>query len=497
MKFIIISEFGELLDLAHHLQDVEKKEVLFYVQDHDYANIGEGIVPKMKKWDWLDLIGQGHIWVIDGCADGQLQDWLRSKGEAVFGGSADGDDLENDRQLNQDWFAAAGFKEVESHNFKKISDAVDFIEKNTDRRWIMKQNGQAPKSLNHMGKFDGNEDMLYHLQELERAWNEAQYGPVDFDLMEVVEGLEVAASVFFNGKDFCTDENNKVVGFLNFEEKKEANGATGETTGEMGTTYLGCNEDNKLFNDIIMRPKLLEVLRGAKFRGVFDVNCIQTENGIVALEPTMRPGIPASSYEFLEGLDMSTADMLEIVAKGEERPIKVKMGEGMVMCIVAKPYPVETDVDDGSTSIGERLWILKDGKPAADFDREQLKHIHLENFQKKENAETGEMEYCVASKNGYLLTVTGTGDSIKDTREKLIEYIKQNLYIPGMKYRTDIGSRVEEHYGIDEKSKLEKEMDEMKVAHEKEKQGMKDAFASEMNDIKEAIKDTLYGDALE
>jgi phosphoribosylamine-glycine ligase len=52
----------------------------------------------------------------------------------------------------------------------------------------------------------------------------------------------------------------------------------------------------------------------------------------------------------------------------------------------------------------------------------------------------------VASKSGYLLTVTGFGKDIKDAREKMLEYIKENIYISDMKYRQDLGKSVEQYY---------------------------------------------------
>src|ERR1700733_15021154 len=100
-----------------------------------------------------------------------------------------------------------GFKQPESHNFTDIDEAIDFVKENKDTRYILKQNGDAPKHLNHMGKFKGNEDMIYHLEELKKGWNESQYGSFDCDLMEVVEGVEVAASAFFNGHDWLRDKN--------------------------------------------------------------------------------------------------------------------------------------------------------------------------------------------------------------------------------------------------------------------------------------------------
>jgi phosphoribosylamine-glycine ligase len=436
MKFLFYSEFGEIADLAMTLVD-EGHEVLFHVASKDYEKIADGILTHIE--DWYRYMGKGYVWVFDSCSFGDFQDWLREKGEAVFGGCAEGDRLENDRQAGQDWFADAGFDMVESHNFTDFAEAGEFITANTDRRWILKQNGSAPKSLSHMGKFDDGSDMIYHLDELKKRWNEAQFGPVDFDLMEVVEGLEVAASALFNGSDWMRDEDGKVVGFLNFEEKKEADGGTGETTGEMGTTFYGCNEDNELFREIICRPAIKARLRKIGFHGVFDINCIVTDEGkIVALEPTCRLGVPSTAYEFCEAME-GVGRVMEAVAKGQKRPVALWRNWGMVVVVVAKPFPLEADVEDEATSIGERLWILKDGKPVDELDSVQKKHIHLYNFKRDDEG------YKVATKSGYLLTVTATGEDIASIREGLIEYIKDNLLIAGQKYRSDVGKRVEEY----------------------------------------------------
>lgn len=435
--FVVFTEYGEMLDVAMQLQN-EGNDVVMHIPEKEFKTIGEGIVEKVEDW-WM-CIGEDYIWLFDGCSHGKLQDWLRSKGEAVFGGSEQGDRLENERQLAQKWFAKAGFIQPESQNFKDIDEAIAFVVEHPDQQWVLKQNSDAPKSLNHVGKFEGNSDMLFHLQELKKKWNEADFGQFDCDLMEKVEGLEVAISVFFNGTEFMKNKKGKIVAYINFEEKKESERGMGQTTGETGTTFLTTDEDGDMFKSIMSSPKITEVLKASKFRGVFDINCIKTDKGMVALEPTMRPGIPGSSYEFIEGLNMPTGDMIEAVARGTNLPIELKPGAGMVLVVTSKPFPLEAEVESGATSIGEKLWILKDGNPVDDFDDEQKKHIHLENFQKKDG------NYLVATTNGYLLTTTATGKTIKDVREKLIKYTKDNLYLADFKVRHDIGQRVEDYY---------------------------------------------------
>ena len=450
MDLIFHSEFGETLDLASYLFHVKKHNVVMYIRDMNSRTIGKGIVPQTKAW--FDFLGKGYVWIFDSCSFGALQDWMRSRGELVFGGCEAGDELENNRQLNQSWFRELGFKQPFSKNFTSIDHARKFVEKHADQRWILKQNGSAPKSINHLGKFDGSVDMLFHLDELKKSWNPQEYGTFDCDLMEVVEGLEVAASAFFNGNDFLRNEHGQIVGFLNFEEKKEVTGGLGETCGEMGTTFIGVDSSHPLFNSILGRDGITNKLREIGFHGVFDINCIvgDSEKDIVALEPTCRFGVPATSYEFIEGLSSDPAELIDSCARGLSHSPDIQYGVGMVMCVVAKPFPIEGDVEDNETSVGERLWLLdpKTGNPPSDqggqLSDDQREHIHLYNFEYTVDEESGDSCYKVATKSGYLLTVTGVGSTVKQCRAKLTDYIKENLYLPGMKYRTDIGQRIED-----------------------------------------------------
>ena len=447
MKFIFFSEYGETLDLAIYLNKVKGHDVLFHVEDKHSRGIGRGIIPLCNEW--FQLLGQNFVWVFDSCSFGAMQDWLRQRGEVVFGGCSAGDELENNRQLNQEWFKELGFKQPFSKNFTSIEDAMGFVQSHSKKRWILKQNGDAPKSINHLGKFKNSVDMLYHLGELKKIWNEQQFGQFNCDLMEVVTGLEVAASAFFNGNDFLRNEDGRIVGFLNFEEKKESDGGLGETCGEMGTTFVGVDDSNNLFHSIICRAGIAEKLRSIGFHGVFDINCIvgDSEDEIVALEPTMRFGIPATSYEMIEGMVSDPGVVIDACARGLSQPIEIYAGVGMVMCVVAKPFPIEADVEDVATSLGEKLWILdpKTGQPSDGFSEDQMEHIHLYNFEYTSSDEDDE-DGCfkVVTKNGYLFTVTGRGKSIADARESLIEYIKSNVYIAGNKWRSDIGARIEE-----------------------------------------------------
>ena len=251
-------------------------------------------------------------------------------------------------------------------------------------KYILKQESDAPKHINYKAHFDDNIDLIHHLEELKKSWNISEYGEKKFQLMEVVEGMEVAISGFYNGHDWLRDKNGKAQFFINFEHKKETDGDLGETTGEMGTLFFGTDEDHGLVKQVMLPKEIEDVLRETSYRGVFDINGSLTEKGYVAFEATSRFGIPATSYEFMEGLKSNTGEMLASMAMGEDNPIQIVKGWGLCQVIASKPFPVDSELDDKDTSRGEKLWIMGQNEHSvADFDKEQLR-LALESYAKRD-----------------------------------------------------------------------------------------------------------------
>jgi hypothetical protein len=126
-KFFVFSTFGETADLAYQLQE-EGEDVVLYVPNPDYKSIGDGMIEKAENWH--EYLGKDYIWVIDGCENAELQDWLRKRGEAVVGTNEALSEYENDRQLGQELFKKAGFKQPFSTNFNgktAFDDAIQFL----------------------------------------------------------------------------------------------------------------------------------------------------------------------------------------------------------------------------------------------------------------------------------------------------------------------------------------------------------------------------------
>jgi len=139
-----------------------------------HSKIGDGLVEKDSNW-W-EYLDSSWTFLIDGCERGRMQDYHRTAcGCAVFGGSERGNVLENDRRQGQQIFKDAGIRQPQSVNFTNIDDAIAFVQENRDRLWILKQNGDAPKSLNHKGHFEDNTDLLWHLESLKKLGTNRRY----------------------------------------------------------------------------------------------------------------------------------------------------------------------------------------------------------------------------------------------------------------------------------------------------------------------------------
>lgn len=134
MKFIVVSEFGEIMDLALHLKNIEKQDVVLCVTNPDDKKVGENLLPLDRHW-W-QYIGKKYIWIFDGCNAGNLEDWLKKQGEKVVNGTEVTDELENNRQMGQRWFKAAGFTQPFSKNFKgktAFDQAIKYIQESNKK----------------------------------------------------------------------------------------------------------------------------------------------------------------------------------------------------------------------------------------------------------------------------------------------------------------------------------------------------------------------------
>lgn len=410
-KFLFVSLDGLIGDVAWTLKK-EGHQVKYYIKDADEKEIADGFVDKADLWrpqvDWADVIVFDDV-----LGQGQKAHELRQKGKLVIGGTSYTDKLEDDRSFGQAEMKAHGIKILPYEEFDSFEGGIDYVKKNPGR-YVIKPSGEAQniKRLLFVGQEDDGSDVIRVLSAYERTWKDQVKV---YQLQKAVpSGVEIAVGAFFNGIDFVTPIN------INFEHKKLFPGELGVATGEMGTTMFW-SDPNRIFNSTL--KKMEPSLRRERYIGYIDINCIVNGNGIYPLEFTSRFGYPTICIQ-ADGIIGSMGDFFFQLASSQPINLKTKKGFQIGARIVVPPFPFKDKKTFESFS--------KDAVIV--FKRNMEEGIHIEDV-KLVNG-----EWVITGTSGVALIVTGTGQTMKEAQKQMYSRI-QNITIPNMYYRTDIGDR--------------------------------------------------------
>ncbi len=414
MKILFISNDLIAGNIAHLLSK-EGHQVRLFINEKGRRSNFHNLVKKTADWrKELAWVTKKGLIVFDDIGFGHYQTTLRKEGYNVFGGSELGDLLEQDRVHAQEIFTKYGIKTVPIFNFENIDKVLKFVKKNPGP-WVIKQNGSSSKSLNYVGKYEDNRDVIDML----KTYKKNGYGTEVITLQKKIVGIEIAASRYFNGKDWIGPT------LINIEHKKFFPGDLGPTTSEMGTIgWYDENENNKLFVDTL--AKIKPYLEEIDYRGVFDINCIVNKDGTYPLEATSRPGSPIIHLQ--TELDITPwSKVLWSIATQSKCLLKYKRGIGIVVVIALPPFPYAKKIEEHS-QVGTNLYFDDNWKTS------DLSKVHFEEISYNKSTN----KYYVSDNRGYVLYVTGTGKNIEEARRDAYSIIDK-IHIPKMLYRNDIG----------------------------------------------------------
>jgi len=409
-KFLYVCWESLSGDLAWQMQK-EGHEIKMYIESKDDADVYEGILDKVEKWedyvDWADMI------IFDDTGWGASAEKLRKKGKLVLGGSIYTDKTEKDREFGQEEMKKCGMNTLPHFNFHDFESAIDFL-KNNPGRYVFKPNGEADdeKGMLFIGEEEDGRDLLQLIEHNKTVWEKKIKF---FQLQKFVAGVEVAVGAFFNGHKFIYPIN------VNFEHKKLFPGERGPSTGEMGTLMYWANSSVIFTNTL---AKMETVLAESNYVGYFDINCIVNSRGIYPLEITARLGYPTISVQ-MEGISDPMGEFFYKLAKGEDFEFKTKRGFQIGVVIAVPPFPYKNN---------EIFYMFKDSSILFK-NSDALEGIHLGD-NKKVNG--GDLK--LAGNSGYALVVTGSGITVEEARNQAYNRIK-NIRLQNMFYRVDIGTR--------------------------------------------------------
>jgi phosphoribosylamine---glycine ligase len=409
-KFLFVSLDGLIADIAWQVVK-EGHEVQLCTDSQSEKEIGNGFVPKTDDWEreveWADVIVFDDV-----LGQGAKAQKLRAAGKPVVGGTPYTDRLEDDRAFGQQELKAAGVSIIPQENFTSFDDAIAFVQTNPNR-YVIKPSGEAQnlKQLLFVGEDEHGADVIQVLEDYKRAWASRIK---EFQLQRRIVGVEVAIGAFFNGKEFILPIN------VNFEHKKLFPGDIGPSTGEMGTAMFW-SEPNRLFAATL--KKMEAKLKEEGYVGYIDVNCIVNSNGIFPLEFTARFGYPTISIQ-QEGMLTPIGEFLHRLAEGSITRFKARSGFQVGVRIVVPPFPYR-DPETFETSSKDAVIIFK--KPVREG-------VHIEDVKTVDN------EWLVTGTSGVVLIVVGLGSTMKQAQRQVYNRI-ENIMIPNMFYRKDIGDR--------------------------------------------------------
>ncbi len=411
-KFLFVSLESLSGDLAWTLKK-EGHDVRVYIKSKTDLDVYAGFLERVERWedsvDWADVV------IFDDVEFGPVAERLRKKGKAVIGGTEYTDRLEMDREFGQMELKKYGVNILPHWNFSNYDEAIEFLKTNPDR-YVFKPSGNTPsggKGLLFIGQEEDGKDLLELLSQNKNVW---QKKAPTFQLQKYVSGVEIAVGAFFNGKEFILPIN------VNFEHKRVFPGDIGPFAGEMGTLMFW-SDPNYLFKTTL--GKMLPALQACGYVGYVDVNCIVNGRGIYPLEWTCRFGYPTIMIQ-LEGITMSTSEWLYKMAKGETFELKTKKGFQIGVRVMVPTYFAKSK-DHETVEMYRDLPILFK-KPG------NLEGIHIEDI-KTENE-----IWRVAGESGVLMTVTGSGTTVEETRHQVYGRV-QNIMVTNMFYRTDVGAK--------------------------------------------------------
>jgi phosphoribosylamine--glycine ligase len=411
-KFLFVSKDALISDIAWQVAK-EGHEVKYFIEDKEEDDIADGFVPKTKNWQkdvaWADVIVFDDV-----LGQGTLAEELRKKGKKVIGGTAYTDALEDDRSFGQTELKKYGVKIIPFWEFSDFDKAIAFVKENPDE-YVIKPSGEAQniKRLLFVGMEKDGNDVVRVLSSYKKVWSEEVKV---FQLQKkITSGVEIAIGAFFNGNKFIFPLN------INFEHKKLFPGNLGPATGEMGTSTFW-TDANKLFNETLkkMESKLAE----ENYVGYIDINCIVNGQGIYPLEFTSRFGYPIISIQ-QDSILSPIGEFLHALANGVDYQLKVKKGFQIGVRIVVPPYPFRDTKTFASYSKGATVVFKKPNT---------LEGIHIEDV-KIVNG-----EWVVTGSAGVALIVVGSGLTMKEAQKQVYSRI-ENILIPNMYYRKDIGDR--------------------------------------------------------
>ena len=404
----------------------------YYIHDPTYRSNFAGMLPNIGMSDipaalrrcdnvWFDITLPNHKTNRDlelfhrfGVSSnspgvfGEIADKL-SKTHWVVGSSSWTEKAELNREYGFDIAKKCGFDIPEYQKFKGLKEGIKFLQgPGKDQKWVFKLLNNGPLDLTYPETFPGEIlDMMITSLPTRLIKEKVNPEQAVYILQSFVDGVECSNELWFDGDEFSCASRT-------IEDKKLGSGNTGPATGSQSNVVAMCEDmDGHGFKEI---QKLKPYLVRAGYVGPVDANIIFNENKAYFLEWTPRLGWSAfyCLCSFIPDGQLSNFILNDFQAV-------FKGGYVASQLISLYPYPnldkKQLEMMVKGNLINHRLQDLNDF---------WLQDVYLDDSK----------QLRVAGSDGIVGVLTGHGDTVEESIDKVHDRIKKLQIQGNLQYRT-------------------------------------------------------------
>jgi len=341
-------------------------------------------------------------------------DVFEAAGLRIFGPTAENAQLEGSKVFSKQLMKQAGVPTASFEVFESAADALAYLAAATFPIVIKADGDAAGKGVVVAASLEEANDAIT------RIMVNREFG---------ASGDKVVIEACLNGPEASlmafVDGDTVVPMLLAQDHKRIGEGDTGPNTGGMGAygPVPGISQDEiNAMCDVIIKPAVRAIKStGIPYRGVLFAGIMLTPEGPMCLEYNCRFGDPETEIV----LPLLETDLVEVInacvdARLDQIHVVFSRRSAVTVVLAAHGYP-------GSVRTGDVITGLDD---AVKLDAVAVFHAGTRL------SEDG----TVHSSGGRVLTVTSTGDSFEEARERAYTALDR-IHMDGGQFRRDIGWR--------------------------------------------------------
>lgn len=341
-------------------------------------------------------------------------DAFEAAGLRIFGPTAENAQLEGSKVFSKQLMKQAGVPTASFEVFETAPDALAYLAAATYPIVIKADGDAAGKGVVVAASLEEAQDAIT------RIMVTREFG---------ASGDKVVIEACLNGPEASlmafVDGDTVVPMLLAQDHKRIGEGDTGPNTGGMGAygPVPGISQDEiNAMCDVIIKPVVRAIKStGIPYRGVLFAGIMLTPEGPMCLEYNCRFGDPETEIV----LPLLETDLVEVInacvdARLDQIDVVFSRRSAVTVVLAAHGYP-------GAVRTGDVISGLED---AVKLDAVAVFHAGTRL------AEDG----TVHSSGGRVLTVTSTGDSFEEARERAYAALDR-IHMDGGQFRRDIGWR--------------------------------------------------------